>query len=336
MTTDPRPSVTFLCSAYRTERTVVQTIESVLAQTRTDWQLVVVDNGPSEEMARLVEPFTADPRITMLRQDNARAAGGVNAAAGVAEGRYVAVLHSDDLVLPDFVEVLVDHLDRSPEVAALAPDAHYFAETGMRRATYRSAVPDHYRREVPVTLVELIEGWVPYYTAPVRREVWEEIGGFRTDAPSVEDLALWCDLLVAGHVLQVLERPLAAYREDENSDSRGARGVEVMEESRSAVITEAVRAIGGPAEEAALEVALTKSRHRRGVVRARRLLLEGDPEGARAAAEDAARARPDLRTRAMALALRLSPGLLLTVYRLKKAVHRLRRRITARGELPTG
>ena len=46
-----------------------------------DWELVLVDNGPSDEMVAVVAPYTSDPRFVLVRQDNARAAGGVNAAA---------------------------------------------------------------------------------------------------------------------------------------------------------------------------------------------------------------------------------------------------------------
>ena len=58
------PFVSFLTTAYQTERYVSETIESVLAQTRGDWELIVVDNGNSDEMARIISNYTSDPRIT--------------------------------------------------------------------------------------------------------------------------------------------------------------------------------------------------------------------------------------------------------------------------------
>ena len=64
------PFVSFLTTAYQTEQYVSETIESVLAQTRGDWELIVVDNGNSDEMARIIGNYTSDPRITLIRQDN--------------------------------------------------------------------------------------------------------------------------------------------------------------------------------------------------------------------------------------------------------------------------
>ena len=58
------PFVSFLTTAYKTEQYVSETIESVLAQTRGDWELIVVDNGNSDEMAQIISTYTSDPRIT--------------------------------------------------------------------------------------------------------------------------------------------------------------------------------------------------------------------------------------------------------------------------------
>ena len=101
-TDDGRPLFSILCSVHGTERYLAATIESVLAQTVTDWELIVVDNGMSDAVVAVVEPFLADPRIRLVRQENQGLGGGIDAAAAVATGRYYAVLDSDDLLMPEF------------------------------------------------------------------------------------------------------------------------------------------------------------------------------------------------------------------------------------------
>lgn len=64
------PFISYLVTAYQTEKYVGETIRSVLTQTRSDWELVVVDNGNSDEMAAVVGNFTSDPRIKLIRQEN--------------------------------------------------------------------------------------------------------------------------------------------------------------------------------------------------------------------------------------------------------------------------
>ncbi len=128
-------------------------------------------------------------------------------------------------------------------------------------------------------------------------------------------------------MLRCVEEPLAVYREDEHSDSRGARGVESVRESWEKMMTAVVAEHGDAETRAALEVALVDSRHVRATVRARRLLLEGDDAGAREAARRALAEKRDVRTRGMVAALTVSPALLRTTYVTKKKLERRLKRL---------
>ena len=127
------PFVSFLTTAYRTEQYVSETIKSVLAQTRGDWELIVVDNGNSDEMARIVGNYTSDPRITLIRQDNKGYVGGVSAAAAVAQGRYLCVLDSDDAVQPNYCERIGALIDGDPGIDAVGCNAMLFREPDDRQ-----------------------------------------------------------------------------------------------------------------------------------------------------------------------------------------------------------
>ena len=120
------PFVSFLTTAYKTEQYVSETIESVLAQTRGDWEMIVVDNGNSDEMAQIIGNYTSDPRITLIRQDNKGNVGGVSAAAAAAEGRYFCLLDSDDAVQPDYCERIGVLIDADPGIDAVGCNAVLF------------------------------------------------------------------------------------------------------------------------------------------------------------------------------------------------------------------
>lgn len=306
------PRFSFLSTAYRTEDRITGMIDSVRAQTDPDWELVVVDNGMSDEMARIVGGYAHDPRIRLVRQPNRGASGGINAASAVARGRYVSLLNSDDHVEPEFCARLGAVLDDRPELAAVCPDAWLFsAETGRRLSlSYRenwgarpSDEPLH-----PVTLAELIEGLCPYYTGAVRREVWEQFGHCAEDTMAVADLLTFLRMVHAGHRLALVPDRLAAYSQAEESISRGGRSVLTLEAQREAVVTWYAQASGRPEDLAALQRELRRSRHRRGVVGARVALLEGDVPAARLACAQAWRQHRDLRTAAIRIALAVAPG----------------------------
>ncbi|MGH3913934.1 MAG: glycosyltransferase family 2 protein, partial [Pseudonocardiaceae bacterium] len=224
------PAFSILCTAYRTEPYLAETIDSVRAQTRGDWELVVVDNGRSDEIARIVQSYAFDLRIRLVRQENRGIAGGVDAAARLARGRYFSVLHSDDQIRPDFCARLGAVLDVHPEINALGCDASLFIDGedydlpyGFRRHVGARGRPALEHR---VTLTELIGGQFIYGTGAVRRQAWEAVGGFATATPLVGDLSLWLRLLGSGFDVRVLPERLGRYRLRADSQSRDSAGVE--------------------------------------------------------------------------------------------------------------
>ncbi|WP_026876265.1 glycosyltransferase [Jiangella gansuensis] len=102
------PLVTVVIPTKDRRQGVLTAIDSVVGQTYRNWQLIVVDDGSTDGTAEAIEPLLADPRIELVRREQA---GGVSAArnAGLAHarGEYVAYLDSDNTWVPDFLEVMV-------------------------------------------------------------------------------------------------------------------------------------------------------------------------------------------------------------------------------------
>ena len=124
------PTFTIMCSAYRCEAYLADTIASVVGQTFTDWELVVVDNGISDAIADIVRQHSADRRVRLIRQENARLIGGITTAAKAARGRYLVPLDSDDMLMPDFCQRMATILDGRSEIDVLSCDAHLFDDGG--------------------------------------------------------------------------------------------------------------------------------------------------------------------------------------------------------------
>lgn len=316
---DVRPSISFLSTAYRTESCISQMVESVQAQTRTDWELVVVDNGYSDEMARIISEYIrADPRIRLVRQENRGVAGGVNAAADHARGRYVAILNSDDQVLPEFAEKLVGRLDAAPELDAVVPDAFMVLQpSGVPLRDTYSRDKARLRDPRPLAISDLMTGFVPYYCAPIRREAWDDVGGLR-DLNGFPDLQLWLDLAATGKTIGLVEEPLGVCAIDDFSESRSIVRLEALERGREAMMVEAARRSGLTDDSELVSRAIGAARHRRAVVRARGRLLEGDAAGAREAAREALSVAWDVRTLAITGALAVAPQALRRAYLLRQ------------------
>jgi glycosyltransferase involved in cell wall biosynthesis len=101
---------------YNVAQYLPEAIDSVLAQTYTNWELIVVDDGSTDHTAAVLERYR-DPRIRVFRLPrNAGRSHARNEAVRRARGRYVAICDSDDISVPDRFEVEVDFLERHPDV----------------------------------------------------------------------------------------------------------------------------------------------------------------------------------------------------------------------------
>jgi glycosyltransferase involved in cell wall biosynthesis len=210
------PTFTIVIPAYNAASTIGPAIRSVFAQTRDDFQLVVVDDGSRDETAERIRPFEADPRLEVVRQPNRGLAAARNTAIGRARGRLVSMLDSDDLWLPTYLEVMAEALDGDPEAGFAYTDA-WLLDDGRRRIQRASAMayqdpPDPPPAEPRAFLEELIQRNFVFTSATVRRSVLEEVGGYRESLAASEDYELWLRIVARGYRGARAPGLLAVYR----------------------------------------------------------------------------------------------------------------------------
>lgn len=109
--------VSVITPCYNGERFIAETIESVLGQTYPRWEMIIVDDGSADRSAQIAEEYAArDERIQVLRQQNAGTACARNNAMRRAQGRYIALLDSDDVWEPDFLEKQLAFMRRTQSI----------------------------------------------------------------------------------------------------------------------------------------------------------------------------------------------------------------------------
>lgn len=108
--------VSCLMAAHNSARTIVASIASVQAQTWSDWELIIVDDGSTDETA-VVAAGIDDARVVVLRQERGGPSAARNRALAVARGEFVAPIDADDVWLPRKLELQVEALRRRPEAA---------------------------------------------------------------------------------------------------------------------------------------------------------------------------------------------------------------------------
>jgi glycosyltransferase involved in cell wall biosynthesis len=209
------PSVSVVMPAYNVERYLAESIDSVLAQTFRDFELVIVDDGSTDGSYAIAERYrTKHPeRIVLVSQENRGLAGARNTALRAASGRVFALLDSDDGWHPQFLESQMRLLDTHPDVAIVSGNA--LNRGGIEDGRPAQPVPDP--RPAPDLVSILADETAVFIMSLFRREVVDRIGGFDEDFRTNEDYDFWIRAGLAGFKFLRNPEPLGFYRRHANS-----------------------------------------------------------------------------------------------------------------------
>lgn len=176
------PAVSVILPFYNRVETLARCVDSVLAQTFTDWELVAVDDASTDDSAALLES-RRDARIRIIRHEVNRGAGAArDTAMQAAKGDYFALLDSDDEWLPRKLEEQMNALCRPGETAALSACRYDFIRDGRTINLPKPFDPSAWERSLHR---ECTFGFGT--TLVIRRDVAERLGGFDPKLPRHED-----------------------------------------------------------------------------------------------------------------------------------------------------
>jgi glycosyltransferase involved in cell wall biosynthesis len=233
----PLPRVSVIVPAYNAAWCLPDALESIIAQRYPDWEAIVVDDGSTDDTARLAEG--RDPRIRVVRSPiNQGLAATRNLGLDHATGELVALLDADDTWLPDYLEEQVALVDRADAaglpVAIACCDAYLRRNDEVLTETYGDWIG---RPSDSITLEELIDRNPIFISVLLSRAAVEAAGRFDASLRSVEDLDLWLRIVEAGGRVVYQPKPLAVYR---LSDRALSRDTVTMTRSRQIVLRRAL------------------------------------------------------------------------------------------------
>ena len=205
------PKVTVITPVYNGERYIEGAITSLLAQSFQDWELVIIDDGSSDSTPQILEKL-ADPRIQIIRQENAGEANARNVGLNHATGEYISFLDADDLYLPNALEDLSSFLDLHPEFDVIYSDGQICDDQDhplMRLSEIRSGIYLGNILEQVVLSSSVIT--VPVCTMTRRSKILENAIKFDPNLVIGPDWDFWIQL--AAHVgFGYLDKTTCKYR----------------------------------------------------------------------------------------------------------------------------
>ncbi|CAG1012662.1 partial Chondroitin synthase, partial [Anaerolineales bacterium] len=216
MNENKHPSVSIIIPTYNRANLIGETLHSVFAQTYQDFEIIVVDDGSTDNTAEVLRPLAETGRIKYIRQDNQGASAARNRGIREADGIYIAFLDSDDLFEPTKLELQVNYYRKHPELGLVHSGFTKFNfannDLGYRDTSWFSG-------NVYPKILGYWTTLMAMDTVIVARNVFDSVGLFDSNLVHGEDLDMW-RRIARKYPFGFVNRSLARIRVHEGNISR--------------------------------------------------------------------------------------------------------------------
>lgn len=209
MTTE-RPAVSVIIPTYNRAGYVAETVRSVLAQSFRGYEVIVVDDGSTDDTREALKVFAGLPQFSYHHQPNGGRSSARNHGAAKSRGEFMLFLDSDDALFPDALDRLLEATARNPDAGMVVGESQFFEDGAARVPAIEPKI------EAPpagFTYPDLING--RYFLLPgallIKRRCFEEAGGFDHAVEPCEDFDFYLRLALR-HELAHVASPVLRYR----------------------------------------------------------------------------------------------------------------------------
>jgi glycosyltransferase involved in cell wall biosynthesis len=201
----PTPRFSIIIPAYQAASFVADAVESALAQTVAPHEVIVCDDGSSDDLAGALAPYSG--RITLLRKEHGGAASARNAATRSASSDFVAFLDADNVFLPEHLEAVGELAAVRPDLDILTTDAYLELDGEVYGRYYRGKA----RFIVQDQRRGIIHQHFIFGNAAMRRKALLAVGGY-DETLVAEDTDLFVRMILGGSRAGLVDEPLCVYR----------------------------------------------------------------------------------------------------------------------------
>ena len=232
----PAPAITVLLPAYNAERYIESAVQSILTQTFADFELIVIDDGSTDQTRAILEKLAArDARVHLISRANTGYVIALNEGLEKARGEYIARMDADDLCLPARFEKQLAYLRDNPDCVLVGTNVAQMDQEGA----VIGPMPDIAFGHDAINHALLRRGWpIVHPSIMMRTAAVKKLGGYLTEFCPNEDHDLFLKLGEIGR-LENLPEILVQYRKHDASES--AKKTEITQTLVTKIIIDACR-----------------------------------------------------------------------------------------------
>ena len=213
---------------------VAKAIHSVLAQTFTDYELVIVDDGSKDESAEIAaKAIEGRPNCRLIRQKNAGVSMARNNGVAASQGEYLCFLDADDWWEPTFLEEMAKLIEEFPEAGIYGTNYTIVNETKHKTRVAPIGIDAGFRKgyiNYCQVYAKTLAMPLTSISVAIPRMVFEDAGGFPKSIKLGEDFLLWIRIALK-YKVAFLNKPLAFYNQDVDAAKRGVKSMGYNPES---------------------------------------------------------------------------------------------------------
>jgi len=221
------PLVSVILPAYNHDKYVAESINSVLKQSYTNFELIIINDGSSDSTDEIISSIYNENKsaIKYISKKNEGLIKTLNLALKISKGRYITFIASDDKWMREKLKIQVDFMQKNPDIYMSFTDAYFlkqFSETSIKYTTYKPNIKKIFKKDKKNIFNKMIiENLVISLTTIIKREFIEELGFFDEDL-IYEDYDMWLRVSKK-HKISYIDRVTAYYRIHDANFSRNTR-----------------------------------------------------------------------------------------------------------------
>jgi teichuronic acid biosynthesis glycosyltransferase TuaG len=224
--------VSVIMPAYNVEQYIQQSIQTVINQTYKNWELIIINDGSTDNTALIAEQYsTLDARIRLINQSNGKQASARNAGIEIVKGEYIAFLDSDDLWEPNKLEKQITYLTNYPEIDLVYTNGWVFDYDNLNELKPYFQMPLGICSSKKMYQLEYKHNYIPILSVLVKKSIVDRVGlqEERLQFAGCEDWDYWIRMARNGATFYGMKEKLFYYRRHNSNMSANITKMKLAE-----------------------------------------------------------------------------------------------------------